>query len=66
MPLIYVNLQFTRKDKVSHHHRYFVSRYHSFCADKWEGSALLMGTMYSFDIFAAMPCCTERLKVSER
>lgn len=38
----------------------------SFCAEKWDGSALLMGTMYSFDIFAAMPCCTERLKVSER
>jgi hypothetical protein len=36
----------------------------SFCAEKWDGSALVMGTMYSFDIFAAMPCCTERLKVS--
>lgn len=33
-----------------------------FCAEKWDGSALVMGTMYSFDIFAAMPCCTERLK----
>lgn len=37
---------------------------HSFCTEKWDGASLLMGTMYSFDIFAAMPCCTERLKVS--
>lgn len=35
-----------------------------FCAQKWDGSSLVMGTMYSYDIFAAMPCCTERLKVS--
>lgn len=35
-----------------------------FCAEKWDGSSLLMGTMYSFDVFAATPCCSERLKVS--
>lgn len=23
----------------------------------------MIGTMYSYDIFAAMPCCTERLRV---
>ncbi|XP_063703576.1 headcase protein [Culicoides brevitarsis] len=33
-----------------------------FCTQKWDGSSLVMGTMYSYDIFAAMPCCTERLK----
>lgn len=42
----------------------FFFYFHSFCTEKWDGAALLMGTMYSFDIFAAMPCCTERLKVS--
>lgn len=35
-----------------------------FCSQKWDGSSLVLGTMYSYDIFAAMPCCTERLKVS--
>ncbi|TMW50017.1 hypothetical protein DOY81_004901 [Sarcophaga bullata] len=33
-----------------------------FCADKWDGSNLVLGTMYAYDIFAAMPCCAERLK----
>ncbi|XP_055697808.1 headcase protein [Phlebotomus papatasi] len=33
-----------------------------FCGQKWDGSSLVLGTMYSYDIFAAMPCCTERLK----
>uniref|UniRef100_A0A182XVR8 Headcase domain-containing protein n=1 Tax=Anopheles stephensi TaxID=30069 RepID=A0A182XVR8_ANOST len=33
-----------------------------FCVNKWDGSSLVLGTMYSYDIFAAMPCCTERLK----
>uniref|UniRef100_A0A182QHR0 Headcase middle domain-containing protein n=1 Tax=Anopheles farauti TaxID=69004 RepID=A0A182QHR0_9DIPT len=33
-----------------------------FCVTKWDGSSLVLGTMYSYDIFAAMPCCTERLK----
>lgn len=36
-----------------------------FCSHKWEGSSLVLGTMYSYDIFAAVPCCTERLKVSQ-
>ncbi|XP_064603721.1 headcase protein-like [Liolophura sinensis] len=31
------------------------------CKSKWDGSALLLGTMYSYDIFAAMPCCQKRL-----
>lgn len=34
-----------------------------YCSTKWNGSALILGTMYSFDIFAAMPCCEARLKV---
>lgn len=32
------------------------------CSSAWDGSSLVLGTMYSYDIFAAMPCCTERLK----
>jgi len=37
-----------------------------FCATQWDGSSLIMGTMYSYDVFAAMPCCNERLKVCTR
>ncbi|KOX80252.1 Headcase protein [Melipona quadrifasciata] len=33
-----------------------------YCTQPWDGSSLVLGTMYSYDIFAAMPCCTERLK----
>ncbi|XP_044757507.1 headcase protein isoform X2 [Coccinella septempunctata] len=33
-----------------------------FCSTQWVGSTLVLGTMYSYDIFAAMPCCTERIK----
>lgn len=32
------------------------------CSSAWDGSSLVLGTMYSYDVFAAMPCCTERLK----
>lgn len=35
----------------------------AYCNTRWNGSALILGTMYSFDIFAAMPCCEGRLKV---
>ena len=35
-----------------------------FCLQPWDGSQLILGTMYSYDIFAAVPCCAERLKVS--
>ncbi|XP_058791124.1 headcase protein [Phymastichus coffea] len=31
------------------------------CTQLWDGSSLVLGTMYSYDIFAAMPCCAERL-----
>lgn len=34
-----------------------------YCTQQWDGSSLVLGTMYSYDIFAAMPCCTERIKV---
>lgn len=34
------------------------------CGVAWDGSSLVLGTMYSYDIFAAMPCCPERYKVS--
>ena len=34
-----------------------------FCFKPWAGSHLILGTMYSYDIFAAMPCCAERFKV---
>lgn len=33
-----------------------------FCGEIWDGSNLVLGTMYAYDIFAAMPCCAERLK----
>ncbi|XP_049804335.1 headcase protein-like [Schistocerca nitens] len=33
-----------------------------FCGTAWDGSSLVLGTMYSYDIFAAMHCCIERSK----
>lgn len=30
------------------------------CGIPWDGSSLVLGTMYSYDIFAAMLCCPER------
>jgi len=33
-----------------------------FCCKPWTGGHLVLGTMYSYDIFAALPCCPERLK----
>ena len=33
------------------------------CLKLWDGSQLILGTMYSYDIFAAVPCCADRLKV---
>ena len=32
------------------------------CQVRWNGSHLILGSMYSYDIFAAVPCCTERLR----
>ena len=34
------------------------------CTSRWSGSELILGTMYSYDIFAATPCCADRLRVS--
>jgi len=31
------------------------------CHQAWSGEALLVGTMYSYDVFAAMACCPSRL-----
>lgn len=31
------------------------------CRTPWQGGMLVIGTMYSYDIFAAMPCCAQRL-----
>lgn len=31
------------------------------CKRKWDGSTLQLGSMYTYDIFAAMPCCQKRL-----
>ena len=31
------------------------------CRRRWNGSTLVLGTMYSYDIFAAQPCCAVRL-----
>lgn len=33
-----------------------------YCLSAWDGSQLILGTMYSYDIFAAVPCCPDRLK----
>ncbi|XP_034117797.2 headcase protein isoform X1 [Drosophila albomicans] len=33
-----------------------------FCSEPWDGSSLVLGTMYAYDIFAAMPCCADRFK----
>merc|ERR1712223_1187500 len=33
-----------------------------FCCKPWTGGHLILGTMYSYDISAAVPCCPERLK----
>ena len=32
------------------------------CSNKWNGSHLILGSMYSYDIFAAVPCCSHRLR----
>ncbi|CAG2163624.1 unnamed protein product, partial [Oppiella nova] len=32
------------------------------CRVRWNGSHLILGSMYSYDIFAAVPCCPERLR----
>ena len=34
----------------------------SSCNTPWVGKTLLLGSMYSYDIFAANPCCETRLK----
>lgn len=31
------------------------------CRRRWNGSTLVIGTMYSYDIFAAQPCCAARM-----
>ncbi|KAK3756268.1 hypothetical protein RRG08_021006 [Elysia crispata] len=33
----------------------------SSCHSPWDGRALVVGTMYTYDIFAATPCCQKRL-----
>ncbi len=32
------------------------------CRSRWNGSHLILGSMYSYDIFAATPCCGQRLR----
>lgn len=34
------------------------------CGHRWIGQHLILGTMYSYDIFAATPCCEDRLRCS--
>lgn len=36
-----------------------------YCQSKWVGSDLILGTMYSYDVLAAVPCCQERLRCNE-
>lgn len=33
----------------------------SACKTPWDGSSFVLGTMYTYDIFAAIPCCQKRL-----
>ncbi|KAK0044568.1 headcase protein [Biomphalaria pfeifferi] len=33
----------------------------SSCKTPWDGTSFVVGTMYTYDIFAAMPCCQKRL-----
>jgi len=33
------------------------------CHKQWDGSDLVLGGCYSYDVFAAMPCCHERRQV---
>jgi hypothetical protein len=32
------------------------------CRVRWNGSHLILGSMYSYDVFAAVPCCPDRLR----
>ena len=32
------------------------------CRQPWFGSAFMIGSMYSYDIFAALPCCGHRVR----
>ncbi|XP_054164282.1 headcase protein-like [Oppia nitens] len=32
------------------------------CNVRWNGSHLILGSMYSYDIFAGIPCCPDRLR----
>lgn len=32
------------------------------CNRRWDGSHLILGSMYAYDIFAAIPCCISRLR----
>lgn len=33
-----------------------------FCATPWDGSTLLIGGLYTYDLFASSPCCPDHLK----
>lgn len=33
-----------------------------YCERRWDGSDLILGTMYSYDVIAAIPCCQDRLR----
>lgn len=33
-----------------------------FCHRRWDGSDLILGTMYFYDVIAAIPCCEDRQK----
>ena len=36
------------------------------CAAAWDGSVLMLGSMYSFDVFASRVCCDARLACANR
>lgn len=35
------------------------------CKSEWNGASLQIGTLYKYDVFAAMPCCDMRLRCAK-
>lgn len=35
-----------------------------YCSTPFDGGSMVLGTMYLYDVFAAQPCCQDRVRVS--
>ena len=35
------------------------------CSTPWSGTTLVIGTMYSYDVFASSPCCMPRINCKQ-